>query len=140
MGFSTLETSTGDERSPVMSRPAEKVPGLARAGADTSSGPGASPGDVDVRAAHAAVSGIVGDAILGSADVSRTRERRRIARLRRLVAVGALMGGWVVMRRITGHGIFPTVHLPHWLGGALPVVLIIVMLGAVMAAPFIGAG
>ena len=78
-------------------------------------------------------SGIVGDAVLGSADVARARERRRIARLRRLVAVAALVLGWVVIRRVTGHGIFPTVHLPHWLGTALPILLIVCMLGAVMA-------
>ncbi len=105
-----------------MSRPAAAVPGAARPAADL------------------AVTGIVGDAILGSADVTRVRERRRIARLRRLVAVGALMAGWVVMRRLTGHPIFPTVHPPHWLGGALPILLIVGMLGVVMAAPLIGAG
>lgn len=103
-----------------MSRPAASVPGVARPGA--------------------AVSGIVGDTILGTADVARVRERRRVARLRRLVAVGALIAGWVVMRRITGHAIFPTVHLPHWLGSAFPIILIIAMLGLVMAAPLIGAG
>ena len=41
---------------------------------------------------------------------------------------------------MTGHGIFPSVHLPHWLGGAFPIILIVLMLGAVMLAPFLGAG
>jgi ATP-dependent Zn protease len=90
--------------------------------------------------ASAAVSGIVGDAILGRADVSRARERRRITRLRRLVAVSALILGWVVIRTMNGKGILPALHFPHWLGTALPIILIVLMLGAVMAIPFLGAG
>ncbi len=107
-----------------MSRPADMVPSPAR----PDSGP------------HESVSGIVGDTILGSADVTRTRERRRITRLRRLVAVSALALGWIVIRKMSGHGIFPSMHLPHWFGGFLPLMLIVLMLGAVMAAPFLGAG
>src|SRR5271157_3207302 len=122
--MSKLETSTGDERSLVMSRPADLVPTLARPG-------------TAVHRAGDAVAGIVGDSVLGSADVARTRERRRLTRLRRLVAVSALALGWVVIREMTGHGIFPSVHLPHGLGTALPIILIVLMLGAVMAAPFL---
>ncbi|HXZ62512.1 MAG TPA: AAA family ATPase [Acidimicrobiales bacterium] len=84
--------------------------------------------------------GIVGDSVLGSADVARVRERRRIARLRRLVAGGALVAGWVLIRRVTGHTAFPAVHLPHWVEGALPAFLIVLMLGVVMLAPLLGAG
>ncbi len=109
-----------------MSRPADLSPDRARP--DTATRP------------SEAVTGIVGDTILGSADVSRARERRRLIRLRRLVAVSALMLGWIVIRTVSGHGIVPSVHLPHWFGGALPILLIVLMLGAVMAAPFIGAG
>ncbi len=90
--------------------------------------------------AHAAVAGIVGDAVLGRADVTRARERRRIARLRRLVAVGALVAGWVVMRRVAGHPLMPAVHVPHWVAGALPAFVIVLMLGVVMLAPLLGAG
>src|SRR6202034_3904854 len=61
-------------------------------------------------------------------------------RLRRLVAVSALVLGWIVIRRVTGHGIFPTFHLPHGLGTAIPIVLIVGMLGAVMLAPLLVAG
>jgi cell division protease FtsH len=100
----------------------------------------ARPRPGDPPSAHADVAGIVGDTILGSADVARIRERRRIARLRRLVAFSALILGWVVIRRVTGHGIFPALHLPHGLVTVLPIMLIVLMLGAVMAAPFIGAG
>ncbi len=110
-----------------MSRPADLVPAPARPGT-----PAAQAGE--------AVSGIVGDTILGSADVARARERRRYIRLRRLVAVLALLWGWIVIRGITGHGIVPSVHLPHWLGGALPLLLIVLMLGAVMLAPLLAAG
>jgi cell division protease FtsH len=111
-----------------MSRPATAAPGRARPRV-----PGAT-------AAGADVADIVGDAILGSADVARVRERRRIARLRRLVAVSALVFGWVVIRRATGHSVFPAVHLPHWFGGALPLLVIVALLGLVMLAPFLGAG
>jgi cell division protease FtsH len=112
-----------------MSRPADKVPAPARPS-------GEAAGSV---ASHS-VAGIVGDTILGSADVAQARERRRLARLRRLVAVAALVLGWIVIRRVAGHGIFPTVHLPHGLGTMLPIFLIIGMLGAVMLAPLLAAG
>ncbi len=110
-----------------MSRPADLVPPPARPGT-----PAAQAGE--------GVSGIVGDSILGSADVARARERRRYIRLRRLVAILALLWGWIVIREITGHGVVPSIHLPHWLGGALPLVLIVLMLGAVMLAPLLAAG
>jgi hypothetical protein len=86
------------------------------------------------------MSRIVGQSILGSADVSRARERRRQIRLRRLVAAGALVFGWVAIRVLRGRSVFPSLHLPHWAFAALPIALIVLMLGAVMAAPFIGAG
>ena len=86
------------------------------------------------------VSGIVGDAILGSADVAKARERRRQIRLRRLFVALVLVLGWMVFREVRGRSIVPSLSLPHWLGTALPMILIILMLGVVMAAPFIGAG
>src|ERR1700734_2331072 len=128
MGFSRVEYVLGGVNGVVMSRPAEKVPTPAR------------PGQKAPAVASRSISGIVGDSILGSADVSRAREGRRIARLRRLVAIAALALGWVVIRRISGHGICPTLHLPHGLGTVIPILLIICMLGTVMLAPFLGAG
>jgi ATP-dependent Zn protease len=86
------------------------------------------------------VSGIVGDAILGSADVARARERRRQIRLRRLFVALVLVLGWMLFREARGLSIFPSLSLPHWFGTALPMIVIILMLGVVMAAPFIGAG
>ena len=110
-----------------MSRPADLVPAETRP-------------DAAAHEARDTVSGIVGDTVLRSADVARARERRRYIRLRRLIAMAALVLGWIAIRSVTGHGVFPAVHLPHWLGGALPIILIVLMLGAVMAAPFLGAG
>jgi cell division protease FtsH len=107
-----------------MSRPAAPVPTTARSSLEAAD----------------AVTGIVGKSILGSADVSRARERRRQMRLRRLVAVAALMLGWVAIRTASGRGVFPPIHLPHWAFAALPIAIIVLMLGAVMAAPFLGAG
>ena len=128
MGFSRLVNVLGGVNGVVMSRPTEKVPGSAR------------PGEGAPVSAGGSISGIVGDTILGSADVSQARERRRLARLRRLVAVAALVLGWVVIRRISGHGVFPSLHLPHGLGTVIPILLIICMLGTVMLAPLLFAG
>ena len=106
------QTSVGDERSLVMSRPAEHVP------------PASRPLPGSGRASEA-MTGIVGKTILGSADVSRARERHRIARLRRLVAALSLVLGWVVIRSVSGHSVLPSVHLPHWLGTMLPILVIV---------------
>jgi cell division protease FtsH len=89
--------------------------------------------------AHA-MSGVVGDTILGSADVTRARERRRYTRLRRAVALGSLMLGWIVIRTVDGQGIFPSVTMPHWLAPILPMLIIVTCLGVVVLAPLIGAG
>src|SRR5580704_5723606 len=78
-----------------------------------------------------ALSGVVGDSILGNADVARTRERHRHSRVRRVVAVGALMFGWVAIRTFGGRSIFPSVSLPHWAGPVLPLAIIVLLLGGV---------
>jgi cell division protease FtsH len=110
-----------------MSRPASTVPSPARFQTAT-------------RQASHAMTGIVGDAILGSADVARAREHRRHIRLRRLVAVMALVLGWIVVRSMTGHSIFPSISLPHALVAESPILIIVVMLGIVMLLPLLGAG
>jgi ATP-dependent Zn protease len=107
-----------------MSRPADLVPDSSRPDAQR-------PDEVTA---------IVGPAILGSADVARARERRRLTRLRRLVALLALVLGWVVIRSISGRGILPSLPFPHWLSGSIPIIIIVLMLGVVMLAPFLGAG
>jgi ATP-dependent Zn protease len=86
------------------------------------------------------MSGVVGDTILANADVTRARERRRYIRLRRVVAVGSLVLGWLVMCDFTGHGLFPTVTVPPWLGPMVPMLIVVLLLGAVLLAPLIGAG
>jgi len=106
--------------------------------ADVVSSP--SPLETGTVKSSAAITGIVGDAVLGRADVSRVRERRRIRRVRRLVAVFALVLGWVVIRTMNGKGVLPALHLPHWLATSLPILLVILLLGAVMGAPLLGAG
>jgi cell division protease FtsH len=102
-------------------------------------GVGGTPLIAPPRRAHA-MDGVVGDSVLGSADVSRARERRRHTRLRRVVAIVALGLGWIVIRRVTGHGIFPSFQAPHWVVPMLPAFVIVIMLGAVMLGPFLGAG
>jgi hypothetical protein len=100
---------------------------------------GARPGTA-VFTSSEGISGIVGATILGSADVAKARERRRYIRLRRLVAVGALIWGWIVVRGLTHHGLLPSITLPHWLGAEAPILIIVVMLGVVMLAPLLAAG
>ncbi len=106
-----------------MSRPASTVPSPAR-----------------FQPASTTMTGIVGDAILGSADVARAREHRRHIRLRRLVAIVALVLGWIFVRSMTGHSIFPSISLPHALVAESPILIIVVMLGIVMLLPLLGAG
>jgi cell division protease FtsH len=86
------------------------------------------------------LSGVVGSAILGTADVSRAQERRRRIRLRRIVAVLDLVLGWIAIRLLMGRGVFPALHAPGWVGAALPGVIIVLLLGVVMVGPFLGAG
>jgi cell division protease FtsH len=89
--------------------------------------------------AHALV-GAVGGSILANADVSRAQDRRRDKRLRRLLAVLCVVLGWMVFRLATGHGLFPSLSVPPSLDRWLPALAIIVLLGVVMIAPFVGAG
>jgi ATP-dependent Zn protease len=99
--------------------------------------PGASTAD---RRASDELAGVVGDTILGSADVARTREVHRHSRLRRLVAVAAMALGWVVIRMVSGRGVFPSVSLPHWFSAILPLLIIVGLLGVVMLLPLLSAG
>jgi cell division protease FtsH len=94
---------------------------------------------VPTKPAHA-MDGVVGDTILGSADVTRAQERRRNTRLRRAVALGALLLGWMVMRLAAGKGFFPSLHIPQALMPMLPMLIIVLILGVVMLAPLLGAG
>jgi cell division protease FtsH len=107
-------------------------------------GPGAEkatdPDDVDPATRAHAMVGAVGESILANADVSRAQVRRRDARLRRVLVVLCVVLGWMVLRLVTGHGLFPSLSIPPSIDRWLPAFAIIVLLGAVMIGPFIGAG
>ena len=121
----------------VMNRPTQSGPALRGGGV----APGADAGDHGSGPAlGGSISGIVGEAILGGTDVSQVRRRRRITRLRRLVAACALLAGWAVIRQATGHSFLPSVTLPHWFSAELPAFLIVLVLAVVMLAPLLGAG
>jgi ATP-dependent Zn protease len=60
--------------------------------------------------------------------------------LRRVVAVGALILGWMVIREVGGHSPFPSINLPHWLIPILPLCIIVVLLGVATILPLIVGG
>jgi cell division protease FtsH len=77
----------------------------------------------------------------GDADVARARERARQARLRRLAVVLAVVGGWLWERALTGHSAIPGfVGALGALGPYGPALVLVVLLGAVLVAPLLGAG
>ena len=111
-------------------------------GSPTAAGRAESPDpDGKGQAWHAqAMVGAVGGSILANADVSRAQDRRREKRLRRVLAILSVVLGWMVLRLATGHGLFPSVSVPPSLDRWLPALAIILLLGVVMIAPFVGAG
>jgi ATP-dependent Zn protease len=100
--------------------------------------PDAEP-SASVRHAQAMV-GAVGGSILAHADVARAQDRRRAARLRRVLAVLCVILAWMILRLATGHGLFPSISVPPSIDRWLPAFAIILLLGVVMIAPFVGAG
>jgi cell division protease FtsH len=84
--------------------------------------------------------GAVGESIMVNADVARAQARRRETRLRRVLVLLCLVLAWMVLRLATGHGLFPTLSIPPSIDRWLPAFAIIVLLGAVMIGPFVGAG
>jgi cell division protease FtsH len=104
--------------------------------------PGAEPSDAapsEASSAHAMI-GAVGGSILANADVSRAQVRRREARLRRVLLVFCVVLAWMGLRLATGHGLFPYLSVPPSFDRWLPALGIILLLGVVMLAPFVGAG
>jgi cell division protease FtsH len=89
--------------------------------------------------AHAMV-GAVGGSILANADVSRAQSRRREKRLRRLLVFLCIVLAWMAIRLVIGHGLFPSLSVPSSADRWLPALAIIMLLGVVMVAPFVGAG
>jgi cell division protease FtsH len=98
-------------------------------------------GGPSASARHAqAMVGAVGGSILANADVARAQDRRRETRLRRALAVLCVILAWMTLRLATGHGLFPSVSVPPSIDRWLPAFAIIILLGVVMIAPFVGAG
>jgi cell division protease FtsH len=89
--------------------------------------------------AHAMV-GAVGDSIMVNADVAKAQGRRHDKRLRRVLIVCLVVLAWLVYRLASGHGMFPSIPMPSGADRWLPAVIIILLLGAVMLGPMLGAG
>jgi cell division protease FtsH len=111
---------------------------LAPAGSDLRV-PATDPGAGSAPTTHA-LDGVVGRSILRSADVSRTRERRREIRMRRVLALCCVVLLWIVVRHMTGLGVFPTVHLPAAMVPMIPMLIVVLLLMVLMIGPLIGAG
>ncbi|HYT38752.1 MAG TPA: hypothetical protein VEN99_04535, partial [Acidimicrobiia bacterium] len=76
-----------------------------------------------------------------AADVARSRERSRQRRLARIALAAALFAGWLWLRVLHGHSIFPgRPHLSGQMAQALPLLLLVVVLGAALFLPLLGAG
>ena len=76
-----------------------------------------------------------------AADVARSRERSRQRRLLRLAMVMGFICVWMWNRVLDGHSAFPTrPHLNPAIAEAMPLLLLVVVLGAAVLLPFLGAG
>ncbi|HZT66660.1 MAG TPA: hypothetical protein VFA11_12810, partial [Acidimicrobiales bacterium] len=82
--------------------------------------------------------GLIGAA---TADVGRTRERVRQARLRRLLIGLAPIGLWLILKATFAHD--PGLHMPHlspaW-APILPGIILMTLFGLVLVVPLLGAG
>src|SRR5919205_702685 len=75
------------------------------------------------------------------ADVAIAREEARQRRLRRVLLILLLLGVSLGIRMLNGHAVavgWP--HLPPMLADYFPGLLLVVMLGAVLVVPMLGAG
>jgi cell division protease FtsH len=102
--------------------------------------PGGPAANADPKPDRIDLTDAVGETIVANADVARAQERRRRSRVHRLFALVDLMLGWMSIRILTHHSIFPSIHLPHAAITLIPVILIVCLLGAVMVGPMLGAG
>jgi ATP-dependent Zn protease len=76
-----------------------------------------------------------------AADVSRSRERSRQRRLGRIALVMGFVCVWMWNRILDGQSVFPSrLHLSPAISQALPLLLLVVVLGAAVLLPFLGAG
>lgn len=89
--------------------------------------------DLQVLAENSVISG-------GMADVAVSRERSRGRRLFKLFLVGALVAGWLWSRLLSGNPPWPVWHMPAVIATALPLLLLVVILGVALLAPLLMAG
>jgi len=76
-----------------------------------------------------------------AADVARSRERSRQRRLVRVALLLGLVCVWMWDRVLNGHPAFPgRPHLNPAIAQAMPLLLLVVVLGAAVLLPFLGAG
>src|SRR5438477_3902518 len=76
-----------------------------------------------------------------TADVARSRERSRQRRLTRIALVMGFICVWMWNRVLDGHSAFPTrPHMNPAIAQAMPLLLLVVVLGAAVLLPFLGAG
>jgi cell division protease FtsH len=74
------------------------------------------------------------------ADVADVRESQRQRRLRHLASGLLLVAGWLWFRLLVGAPAFPGVTLSPELRSLLPALVLVVLLGAVVVLPVVGAG
>src|SRR5205085_8320614 len=76
-----------------------------------------------------------------AADVARSRERSRQRRLGRIAVMLGFVAVWMWNRVLDGRSAFPTrPHLNPAIAQAMPLLLLVVVLGAAVLLPFLGAG
>src|SRR5438105_2949092 len=76
-----------------------------------------------------------------TSDVARSRERSRQRRLFRIALALVLLCVWMWNRVIDGHSAFPgRPHLSPAISQAVPLLILVVVLGAAVLLPFLGAG
>lgn len=74
------------------------------------------------------------------ADVARTREARRKARLRKLAVLLLIPLAWLLFRDLSGHVLFNFPHVPHAIVPLLPAILLLFVMSIIVIGPLLGAG
>ncbi|HVT76413.1 MAG TPA: hypothetical protein VHD87_05240, partial [Acidimicrobiales bacterium] len=76
----------------------------------------------------------------GTADVAVARERTRGRRLGKVAFIGSIVLVWLWSRIVEGNPPWPRFHLPPTIGAAMPLLLLVVILGVAVLAPLLTAG
>ncbi len=94
-----------------------------------------------VNASTSELTSLVGPTVLGEqGDVAAAREMHRRRRMRKLLAVLAIVFVWVVWRRIAHETLLPFPHVGGTLAHYAPALVLIGLLALVLGAQFIGGG